>query len=353
MWSRKVIKNMAKDAVKRNYWKMVLIGLLLAFLTGELVSITDEIDSNDLRNFTHDKYSYSYEYDFDDEYGDDFFDDDYDDDFFDDEDFDDDYSYEYNMPFDRGFKNYIENHVPFGHSRQMRALLAASVGFIITIFIIAAAIGILLTAFIFNPLVVGGNKFFYNNIKKNEDLGVVSFAFDHGYKNVTYTMFMRDLYTFLWTLLFIIPGLIKAYEYRMIPYLLAENPDMSCEDAFKISRRMMDGNKWDAFVFDLSFIGWAILSAITFNIVGIFYYFPYYFQASAMLYDAIKIDDQHKWENVNGFNGNGGFDQTADADRERGYNQTNWSKTNDTQQNTEKWEQAPVNSWDRNTDSEV
>ncbi|MBQ4300029.1 MAG: DUF975 family protein, partial [Lachnospiraceae bacterium] len=138
----------------------------------------------------------------------------------------------------------------------MRALLAASIGFIITIVIIASVIGILLTAFIFNPLVVGGNKFFYNNIKKNEDLGVVSFAFDHGYRNVTYTMFMRDLFTFLWTLLFIIPGIIKTYEYRMIPYLLAENPDMSCEDAFKISRRMMDGNKWDAFVFDLSFIGW-------------------------------------------------------------------------------------------------
>lgn len=332
MWSRKVIKNMAKDAVKRNYWKMVLIGLLLAFLTGELVSITDEIDSNDLREFTHDDYSY--EYDFDDEYGDDFFDDEYDDDFFDDEDLGD-YEYEYRHSFDCGFKNYLENHVPFGHSRQMRALLAASIGFIITIVIIASAIGILLTAFIFNPLVVGGNKFFYNNIKKNEDLGVVSFAFDHGYRNVAYTMFMRDLYTFLWTLLFVIPGLIKMYEYRMIPYLLAENPDMSCEDAFKISRRMMDGNKWDAFVFDLSFIGWGILSAITFNIVGIFYYFPYYFQASAMLYDAIKIDDQHKWENENGFN------------------QTNWSKTNDTQQNTGKWEQAPVNSWDRNTDSEI
>ena len=90
MWSRKVIKNMAKDAVKRNYWKMVLIGLLLAFLTGELTQFTKEIDSNDLREFTHDDYSY--EYDFDDEYGDDFFDDGYDDDFFDDEysqDFDD------------------------------------------------------------------------------------------------------------------------------------------------------------------------------------------------------------------------------------------------------------------------
>ena len=297
MWSRKIIKNMAKDAVKRNYWKMVLIGLLLAFLTGELASITDEIDSNDLREFTHDKYSYENDFD------DDFFDDEYDDDFFDDEysqDFDDkdlgDYSRPYDSYFERDFESYFENHIPFGHSRLMRTLLAASVGFILVIVIIVSAIGILLTAFVFNPLIVGGNKFFYNNIKQNEDLNTVTFGFDHGYKNIAYTMFMRDLFTFLWTLLFIIPGLVKSYEYRMIPYILAENPDINSEEAFALSRRMMDGNKWDAFVFDLSFIGWAILSAITFNLVGIFYYFPYYFQASAMLYDAIKIDDQHKWE---------------------------------------------------------
>jgi uncharacterized membrane protein len=290
MWSRKVIKNMAKDAVKRNYWKMVLIGLLLAFLTGELVSITDEIDSNDLREFTHDDYSY--EYDFDDEYGDDFFDDEYDDDFFDDKDLGD-YEYEYRHSFDRGFKNYLENHIPFGHSRQMRALLAASIGFIITIVIIASAIGILLTAFIFNPLVVGGNKFFYNNIKRNEDLGVVSFAFDHGYRNVAYTMFMRDLYTFLWTLLFIIPGLIKMYEYRMIPYLLAENPDMTKEDAFAESKKMMSGNKWKAFVLDLSFIGWELLSILTCGLLSIFFVNPYKYSTRAALYETLRYGKEN------------------------------------------------------------
>ena len=57
----------------------------------------------------------------------------------------------------------------------------------------------------------------------------------------------------------VVPGIIKHYEYRMIPYILAENPTMPREEAFQISRRMMMGQKMDVFVLDLSFIGWFIL----------------------------------------------------------------------------------------------
>ena len=85
-----------------------------------------------------------------------------------------------------------------------------------------------------------------------------------------------------------IPGIIKGYEYMMIPYLLAENPDMSRQDAFAESKRMMDGNKMDAFVLDLSFIGWFILGAITFNIVNILYTTPYMELAHAELYHTLK-----------------------------------------------------------------
>ena len=74
----------------------------------------------------------------------------------------------------------------------------------------------------------------------------------------------------------------------MIPYLLAENPDMSRQDAFAESKRMMDGNKMDAFVLDLSFIGWFILGAITFNIVNILYTTPYMELAHAELYHTLK-----------------------------------------------------------------
>lgn len=103
-------------------------------------------------------------------------------------------------------------------------------------------------------------------------------------------MFFRDLYTFLWSLLFVIPGIVKFYEYRMIPYLLAQYPDMPMEQAFETSRRLMDGNKWKAFVLDLSFILWFLLSGITGGLVGLFYVQPYFEQTSAALYDAITIE---------------------------------------------------------------
>ena len=121
-------------------------------------------------------------------------------------------------------------------------------------------------------------------------------------------MFFRDLYTFLWSLLFVIPGIVKGYEYRMIPYLLAEYPDMPMEDAFTISRNMMYGNKWKAFVLDLSFILWVLLSGITLGLAGIFYVDPYMAQTNAALYDAIKIEKQP-------FSGQnpGGYANFADA----------------------------------------
>ena len=104
------------------------------------------------------------------------------------------------------------------------------------------------------------------------------------------TLVLRDVFTFLWSCLFVIPGIIKMYEYRMIPYIISENPDISYSEAFKASREMMMGNKWKAFVFDLSFIGWYLLNALTCGILGIFFVNPYYYASDANLYRAIKKD---------------------------------------------------------------
>ena len=89
-------------------------------------------------------------------------------------------------------------------------------------------------------------------------------------------------------LLFIIPGIVKSYEYMMIPYLLAEHPEMTRQEAFAESKQMMDGNKWDAFVLDLSFIGWFILEKISFGLAGLFFVRPYYETVFAELYEANK-----------------------------------------------------------------
>ena len=93
---------------------------------------------------------------------------------------------------------------------------------------------------------------------------------------------------FLWMLLFFIPGLIKSISYVMAPYILAENPGMRAKDALKKSVELMKGNKWKTFVLDLSFIGWFILSIITFGIVYFFYVNPYYLATDAELYLKLK-----------------------------------------------------------------
>ena len=73
--------------------------------------------------------------------------------------------------------------------------------------------------------------------------------------------FLVGLYTLLWTLLFVVPGIIKTYSYAMTPYILAENLGMTATEAITESRRIMDGNKWRLFCLSFSFIGWALLCA--------------------------------------------------------------------------------------------
>lgn len=74
--------------------------------------------------------------------------------------------------------------------------------------------------------------------------------------------FLIGLYTFLWSLLFVIPGLIKSYSYAMTPYILAEHPELSANEAITRSRQIMDGNKWRLFCLGFSFIGWSLLCSL-------------------------------------------------------------------------------------------
>ena len=95
------------------------------------------------------------------------------------------------------------------------------------------------------------------------------------------------LYTFLWSLLFLIPGFVKYYAYSMTPYIMAEKPNMSINDAITKSREIMKGHKWQLFLLDLSFTGWMILSALTLGL-ALVYVWPYYNAARAAFYKEIK-----------------------------------------------------------------
>ena len=96
-----------------------------------------------------------------------------------------------------------------------------------------------------------------------------------------------NLKILLWLFLFIVPGFIKAYEYSMIPYLLAENPNLSADEAFSLSKQMTTGQKMDLFVLDLSFLGWIILGLICCGI-GILFVLPYPEATNAEVYLILK-----------------------------------------------------------------
>lgn len=95
------------------------------------------------------------------------------------------------------------------------------------------------------------------------------------------------VYIFLWTLLFIIPGIIKSYSYAMTPYIMHENPQLSGEDCINASMKMMDGNKGKLFLLDLSFIGWIILGVLTLGI-GLLWVEPYMMCSRAKFYEELK-----------------------------------------------------------------
>ena len=95
---------------------------------------------------------------------------------------------------------------------------------------------------------------------------------------------LEGLFIFLWTLLLFIPGIIAAYRYRMAKFVLLDHPDMDVMDCIRASKQMMHGHKWECFVLDLSFIGWAILAAIPYVGYAVRIWTVPYFNTTYVLY---------------------------------------------------------------------
>lgn len=138
-------------------------------------------------------------------------------------------------------------------------------------------------------LEVGSRRFFIKaSEEKNSEVGVIGYAFSGGgYINIIKTMIYRAILIFLWTLLLIIPGIIKTYAYRMVPYILADNPEISFKRAIELSNQMTDGHKFDIFVLDLSFLGWYFLGALALG-VGVLFVMPYDHATNAELYRVLR-----------------------------------------------------------------
>ena len=106
-------------------------------------------------------------------------------------------------------------------------------------------------------------------------------------------MFVKYIWYSLWCLT--IAGIaVKRYSYYLVPFIVAENPDMTAREAVTLSRKMMDGHKWECFVFELSFIGWEILGILTIGIFNIFYTNPYKTAAFTRYYAELRAEALEK-----------------------------------------------------------
>ena len=128
----------------------------------------------------------------------------------------------------------------------------------------------------------------YLNLAKKEEISVGDV-----FKGFTITgkavwlYIITGIFTFLWSLLFVIPGIIKSYSYSMAPFILAENNDLTAREALSKSKEIMNGHKFDLFVLQLSFFWWYMLEIITFGIASI-YVVPYVLAATTNFYNKIK-----------------------------------------------------------------
>ena len=228
MFSRAELKERAKNALRGNYWQCFLAGLVLVFIAGG--GISGGFSSTASINMTN------------------------------------------------------ENIINGSMSVDIAPAVITAV---LSIVLVMIAVGILFSIFVSNPLLVGGASFFIRTSRGECNIRELINGFTGNYKNVVKIMFLKNLYIFLWSLLFIVPGIIKAYEYYMVDYILADNPDMDSKRAFQLSRDMMYGYKWKTFVLQLSFIGWELLGALLCGI-GSLFVVPYVQATMAELYRYLR-----------------------------------------------------------------
>ena len=258
MWTRARIKQEAKNSLRRfGYWMPLLITFLTGLVSGGMItgnsstsSITAEYTSEYGGDLTPAGFAA-----FVDEFFGEFF-------------------YEIGAAFENFFSN---------------PLIAMTTIFVIVLgFVIGLVVAFGWSAFVASPIIVGKNRYFMEHRAFDSKFERLFWSFKSGrYMNVVKIMFWRELKIFLWSLLFVIPGIIKSYEYSMVPYILAENPHISSERAFELSKKMTRGEKWKIFVLDLSFIGWRILGVLC-CCVGEIFLQPYVEATYAELYQVMR-----------------------------------------------------------------
>lgn len=153
-------------------------------------------------------------------------------------------------------------------------------------------IGNLLTLFLI-PMSIGYSWYFLEVSRRTTPRWTTVFEpFDISiYLKMLGASLLVALYTVLWSLLLIVPGIIKGFSYSQTMFILKDQPDLKVNQAITKSRQLMDGHKREYFVFILSFIGWFVLSLITFGF-GFLWLSPYFYTSSACFYNQLLKKDK-------------------------------------------------------------
>ena len=165
------------------------------------------------------------------------------------------------------------------------------IGTVSVLFYITAAVLSIIVGSVTYVLSMGVQNWFRRSIYEKVQLKEIFRPFSGGklWSNIGMCMLIQ-IFTFLWSMLFIIPGIVKSISYSMAMYIKAENPNIPASRAIELSKLITDGHKGDLFYLGLSFLGWFLLSSLTYNILGIVYVFPYFYAAHAFAYEEIKAD---------------------------------------------------------------
>ena len=167
-----------------------------------------------------------------------------------------------------------------------RWMISALIFLVYTV-IMGAASSIVIGTILLLPLTYS-IKVIFLDLNRGQELNASDlFGGFKDYGRILLTMLLTDIYIFLWSLLFVIPGIIKYYSYSMVPYVLRDYPDLSFDEAIEQSMHMMNGFKSKLFMLDLSFIGWAILCVFTLGI-GFFWLMPYVYTNHALFYEDLQ-----------------------------------------------------------------
>ena len=180
-----------------------------------------------------------------------------------------------------------------GVDSEVGAFILASLPIIIIASLFAAVIYFALGSFIG----VGYAKFNLNLVDKKNAAFETLFEYFSHWKTTTIARLLRALYVFLWSLLFIIPGIVAGFSYAMTDYILAEDPKLTADEAISQSKSIMMGNKWRFFCLQFSFIGWDILATLAFGI-GHLWLTPYKQAAYAAFYREVSGTEYYENEEL-------------------------------------------------------